>query len=140
MTSGRGRFCGLHLHAWNPNPLGRRRRGLETGGLPFRIADTLKQAAMRWDWGEGDEKFFVDGERTPSTFGTGTHGYFGRGHGPESLSEVASALQNQPLSRNGALGHVSSSRLHIADSVPFQRRFEGVLEKYHPNSWPLLYE
>ncbi len=28
-------------------------------------------------WGEGDEKFFVDGERFPSTFGTGTEDYFG---------------------------------------------------------------
>ena len=25
-------------------------------------------------WGEGDEKFFVDGEKFPSTFGTGSRG------------------------------------------------------------------
>ena len=43
-TEGRGRFCGVMLHVWNPR-----------GG---------------W-WGEGDEKFFVDGEKFPSTFGTG---------------------------------------------------------------------
>jgi hypothetical protein len=23
--------------------------------------------------------------------------------------------------------------------VPFQKRFEAVIEKYHPNNWPLLY-
>ena len=28
-------------------------------------------------WGEGDEKFFVDGEKFPSTFGTGSEDYFG---------------------------------------------------------------
>jgi hypothetical protein len=44
-TAGRGRFCGVSLHVWNPR-----------GG---------------W-WGEGDEKFFVDGEKFPSTFGTGS--------------------------------------------------------------------
>ena len=49
-TQGRGRFCGVMLHVWNP-----------LGG---------------W-WGEGDEKFFVDGEKFPSTFGTGSEDYFG---------------------------------------------------------------
>ena len=49
-TEGRGRFCGVMLHVWNPR-----------GG---------------W-WGEGDEKFFVDGEKFPSTFGTGSEDYFG---------------------------------------------------------------
>ena len=49
-TEGRGRFCGVTLHVWNPR-----------GG---------------W-WGEGDEKFFVDGEKFPSTFGTGSEDYFG---------------------------------------------------------------
>ena len=49
-TQGRGRFCGVMLHVWNPR-----------GG---------------W-WGEGDEKFFVDGEKFPSTFGTGSEDYFG---------------------------------------------------------------
>jgi hypothetical protein len=49
-TEGAGRFVGLMLHVWNPR-----------GG---------------W-WGEGDEKFFVDGEKFPSTFGTGSEDYFG---------------------------------------------------------------
>ena len=49
-TEGAGRFVGVMLHVWNPR-----------GG---------------W-WGEGDEKFFVDGERFPSTFGTGSEDYFG---------------------------------------------------------------
>ena len=44
-TRGRGRFCGVMLHVWNPR-----------GG---------------W-WGEGYEKFFVDGENFPSTIGTGS--------------------------------------------------------------------
>ena len=49
-TEGRGRFCGVMLHVWNPR-----------GG---------------W-WGEGDEKLFVDGEKFPSTIGTGSEDYFG---------------------------------------------------------------
>lgn len=30
-----------------------------------------------WWWGEGDEKFFVDGEKFPSSFGTGSEDYIG---------------------------------------------------------------
>lgn len=32
---------------------------------------------MDWWWGEGDEKLFVDGEKFPSTFGTGSEDYVG---------------------------------------------------------------
>ena len=36
-------------------------------------------------WGEGDEKFFVDGEKFPSTFGTGSEDYFGYAWGNPHL-------------------------------------------------------
>ena len=49
-TEGAGRFVGLHA---------------------ARV-----ESARRW-WGEGDEKFFVDGEKFPSTIGTGSEDYFG---------------------------------------------------------------
>ena len=35
------------------------------------------QKTINWWWGEGDEKFYVDGERFPSTFGTGSEDYVG---------------------------------------------------------------
>ncbi len=109
-VQGRGRFCGAMLHVWNPR-----------GG---------------W-WGEGDEKFFVDGERFPSTFGTGSEDYFGYAGSNSSLFEHA--YHNQTLCENGNVGHVSVNRWQIADSVPFQTSFEGVIEKYFPNSQPTLY-
>ena len=28
-------------------------------------------------WGEGDEKIYIDGEKFPGTFGTGTEDYYG---------------------------------------------------------------
>ena len=61
-TEGAGRFCGMMLHIWNPK-----------GG---------------W-WGEGDEKFFVDGEKFPSTIGTGSEDYFGYAWGNPSLFQNA---------------------------------------------------
>lgn len=108
-TSGRGRFCGVMLHVWNP-------RG-------------------DW-WGEGDEKFFVDGEKFPSTFGTGSEDYFGYAWCHPGRFERP--YHAQSMTENNA-GHQSVLRWHIADNIPFQRSFEAVIEKYFPNDRPTLY-
>ena len=31
------------------------------------------------------------------------------------------------------------NRWHIADNIPFQKSFEGAIEKYYPNTRPTLY-
>ena len=108
-SEGRGRYCGVMLHVWNPR-----------GG---------------W-WGEGDEKFFVDGEDFPSTFGTGSEDYFGYAWCDPGLFE--NCYHNQTISM-GNRGHVSVNRWHVADNVPFQQSFEGAIEKYYPNDRPTLY-
>ena len=108
-TQGQGRFCGVMLHVWNP-------RG-------------------SW-WGEGDEKFFVDGEKFPSTIGTGSEDYFGYAWCNPTLFE--NCYHNQTISM-GNKGHVSVNRWHITDNVPFQRSFEAAIEKYFPNERPTLY-
>jgi len=108
-TDGRGRFCGVMLHVWNPR-----------GG---------------W-WGEGDEKFFVDGEKFPSTFGTGSEDYFGYAWCDPGLFQ--NCYHNQTISMNNK-GHISVNRWHITDNVPFQKSFEAAIEKYYPNSKPTLY-
>ncbi len=108
-TTGRGRFVGVMLHVWNPR-----------GG---------------W-WGEGDEKFFVDGEKFPSTFGTGSEDYFGYAWCNPTL--FARAYHNQTISQ-GNRGHISLNRWHVADNVPFQKSFEATIEKYYPNTKPTLY-
>jgi len=141
VTEGRGRFVGVNLHVWNPNPFGRVTKVLDIDAkqLSPRIFGVMQAAARGWWWGEGDEKFLVDGEKMPSTFGTGSEDYFGYAWAAHNPVEFASALQNQPLNKNNSLGHVSNNRFQLADNVPFQKRFEGLIEKYHPNSWPLLY-
>jgi len=87
-------------------------------------------------WGEGDEKFFVDGEKFPSTIGTGSEDYFGYAWGDPALFQQA--YHDQTIS-SGNRGHVSVSRWHITDNVPFQASFEGAIEKYFPNAKPTLY-
>jgi hypothetical protein len=109
-TTGRGRFVGVMLHVWNPR-----------GG---------------W-WGEGDEKFFVDGEKFPSTIGTGSEDYFGYAWCCPELFQ--NAFHNQTRNDGNNKGHVSVNRWHVADQIPFQKSFDGYLEKYYPNKRPTLY-
>ncbi len=120
-TKGRGRFCGMSLHIWNPR-----------GGR----CEKVQWCNGHWWWGEGDEKFFVDGEAFPSTFGTGTEDYFGYAWGNGSL--FARPYHNQTICEGNA-GHICVNRFQIADNVPFQSSFDGYMEKYWPNDWPTLY-
>jgi hypothetical protein len=108
-TQGEGRYVGTQLHVWNP-----------------RTSD--------W-WGEGDEKFFIDGEKFPSTFGTGSEDYFG--YAWSSGGKFIRALHS--LAANKVQGHVSVNRWHIPDSLPFQTSFDGFLEKYFANDHPCLF-
>jgi len=108
-TSGRGRFVGTMLHIWNPKG--------------------------KW-WGEGDEKFYVDGEKFPSTLGTGSEDYFGYAWcSPEIFS---SAYHSQTTNFHNR-GHISNNRWHIGDNIPFQKSFDAYIEKYFINSRPTLY-
>ena len=129
-TSGQGRFCGTMLHVWNPN------------GAPCTDSKTLDAIGGCW-WGEGDEKFFVDGEKFPSIFGTGTEDYFGYACGDPTLFSHAYHAQtlcgDNEQQIKGFSGHISLNRWHIMDNIPFQSSFEGALEKYYPNSFGTLY-
>jgi hypothetical protein len=139
IARGKGRFCGVCLTNWNPNPKGVIRKEIpreELRSVPEGIIPDLNRICRRYWWGEGDEKFFVDGEKFPSTFGTGTEDYFGYAWCTPEYFE--SSFQNQTLNERNR-GHISVNRFQIADNVPFTSSFEGCLEKYHPNEWPLLY-
>ena len=118
-TEGRGRFCGTMLHVWNP-----------------RAGHHAAAGEGHWWWGEGDEKFFVDGEKFPSTFGTGSEDYFG--YAWCDFHAFQRPYHNQTMTEKNA-GHQTVSRWQIVDNVPFQQSFEGCLEKYFPNDRPTLY-
>jgi hypothetical protein len=110
-TKGRGKFCGVALHLWNP--------------------------AGRW-WGEGDERFFVDGEKFPSTFGTGTEDYFGYAWCCPKLFYAPYHNQTANTNNNNT-DHISLNRWQIIDNVPFQKSFDGYIEKYFSNSRKTFY-
>lgn len=108
-TEGRGRFAGVMLHVWNPR-----------GG---------------W-WGEGDEKFFVDGEMFPSTIGTGSEDYFGYAWCHPGLFQRPYHAQTMTQQNKG---HQSVLRWHVVDNIPFQKSFEAAIEKYYGNDRGTLY-
>lgn len=81
-------------------------------------------------WGEGDEKFYVDGEAFPSWFGTGTEDYFGYAwcdptpfHAPFHAQIRCDGPDN--------FGFTQLHRSHMLDSVPFASSFRFDLERWH---------
>lgn len=119
-TKGRGRFLGMSLLVWNPK-----------GGSCKQYAGE----GQHW-WGEGDEKFFVDDELFPSTFGTGTEDYFGYAWCIPNYFAKAFHSQNHTEDN---MGYQSLNRWQVIDNVPFQKSFKGYLEKYFPDHWPTQY-
>lgn len=78
-------------------------------------------------WGEGDEKILVDGELTPSTFGTGSEDYFNYSWGRSDLFDhpfCGAPLTSGP----DTSGYVSNHRFQVLDAIPFGRSLAVLLE------------
>ena len=99
-------------------------------GASFTIDNPVKD----W-WGEGDEKIYVDGEKLPSTFGTGTEDYFGYAWCWPGLFTHAYHSQAR-CDGPGNYGRTSVNRFHLLDRIPFTRdfRFDMELWHWHANS------
>lgn len=116
VTKGEGRFC----------------------GVTFTVLNTWEKSehcykTNRW-WGEGDEKFYVDGEKMPSTFGTGSEDYFGHAWAaPPPFPMYDAPFASQPFIEIDANGYTSLNRFHVADNIPFRKSFEASIEKYKEN-------
>lgn len=94
-------------------------------GVAFGIDNPVKD----W-WGEGDEKIYVDGEKFPSHFGTGTEDYYGYAWCFPGL--FVHAYHNQPRCDGpGNYGRTSVNRFHILDRIPFTKEFKFDMELWH---------
>lgn len=81
-------------------------------------------------WGEGDEKIFVDGEKFPSWFGTGTEDYYG--YAWSDPRPFQHAYHNQTRADGpGNYGRVSVNRFHVLDAIPFEKSFRFDMEFWH---------
>ncbi|MBM4061926.1 MAG: DUF2961 domain-containing protein [Planctomycetes bacterium] len=105
---------------------------LDASGGPGRFVGCsllVKNPTRGW-WGEGDEKFFVDGETFPSTFGTGTEDYFGYAWCDPHPFQSAFHAQTQ-CDGPGNYGFTAVHRTQVLDAVPFQKTFRFDLEVWH---------
>lgn len=94
-------------------------------GASYQVANPV----ATW-WGEGDEKIFVDGEKFPSHFGTGTEDYFGYAWCRPELFTHAYHSQSR-CDGPGNMGHTSLNRWHIIDRIPFNKSFKFDMELWH---------
>ena len=86
---------------------------------------SVRQLTASW-WGEGDDFWFIDGEKKPSLRGTGSEDYFCDGWG---LREMSQPYYGAPLMEgNEAFQRTTAYRWHIADPVPFDRSLRLEIE------------
>jgi hypothetical protein len=88
-------------------------------------------------WGEGDEKVWVDDDRFPSLFGTGSEDYFNYAWSRPTLFShgyCAQPLDTGPDNR----GFVANIRWHILDALPFEKSLDFFMELNHHTRTPGL--
>jgi hypothetical protein len=80
----------------------------------------------KW-YGEGDQKLWVDGQRFPVEYGTGTEDYYNTSWAPVVLYQTPFA--NAPRADNhDSFGYNTFTRTRNLDAVPFKKQFRYSLE------------
>ncbi len=100
---------------------------LETTGKGHFVGAVLgvRMRSPAW-FGEGDEKIYIDGEATPSIWGTGTEDYFLSAWG---LQRTSTPYFGVPFFDYRTLGGlVSSYRWHLNDPIVFNTGIKVTLE------------
>ena len=84
-------------------------------------------------WGEGDDMFFIDGEKLPSINGTGSEDYFlgawDFGGHPFSYQLYGAPMVGAELAGRGS----SVYRFHLDSPIPFTQSIKATIEHGHAN-------
>jgi len=89
-------------------------------------------------YGEGDDMFFIDGERWPSSLhGTGTEDYFNTSWSPNVLFQHPYFGYARVNGGTGWLGRTHVYRFHLADPVYFDKSLRFSIEHGHDNNLTL---
>ena len=96
------------------------------------VTMSVLQNQDKW-WGEGDDMFFVDGEKLPSINGTGSEDYFlgawDFGGHPFSYGLFGAPVVGQEV----AGGRSSVYRLHLDSPITFTKSLRATIEHGHAN-------
>jgi len=100
---------------------------LETKGRGHYAGTVYSVHQTRTGWfGEGDDRFTIDGESVPSIQGTGTEDYFGDAWG---FREFAGSYYGVSLYEGPMLGdRVTAYRWHISDPIRFDKSLKVSIE------------
>ena len=107
---------------------------LEAAGQGHFVGVTMSvlQNQDGW-WGEGDDMFFVDGEKLPSINGTGSEDYF-LGAWDFGDHPFSYALFGAPVKGTEFAGSRSSIyRFHLDSPIPFTKSLRATIEHGHAN-------
>jgi hypothetical protein len=107
---------------------------LEASGQGHFVGVTMSilQNQDGW-WGEGDDMFFVDGEKHPSINGTGSEDYF-LGAWDFGDHPFSYALFGAPVKGAELAGSRSSVyRFHLDSPIPFTKSLKATIEHGHAN-------
>lgn len=100
---------------------------LETTGRGHYAGTLYNVVQMENGWfGEGDDRFYVDGEEYPSLSGTGTEDYFNDAWGFRRISNPYYGVSVWDGYFAG--DRVSAYRWHIPDPVPFKKSLKVAME------------
>jgi hypothetical protein len=100
---------------------------LETTGTGHYVGTVYSALQTESGWfGEGDDRFFIDGEEFPSLRGTGTEDYFGDAWG---LRKFSTPYYGVSLWEGYYPGdRVTAYRWHIQDPIPFKKSLKVSFE------------
>ncbi len=100
---------------------------LETDGAGQYVGTVYSVHQMENGWfGEGDDRFYIDGEETPSLRGTGTEDYFNDAWGFRAFS---TPYYGVPLFEGYFAGdRVTAYRWHLIDPVAFKKSLKVTIE------------
>jgi len=107
---------------------------LEATGRGHYVGVTMSvlQNQDGW-WGEGDDMFFIDGEKLPSTVGTGSEDYF-LGAWNFGEQSFAYGLFGAPVKgEERAGGRSSVYRFHLDSPITFTKSLRATIEHGHAN-------
>jgi hypothetical protein len=112
-----------HFRRENPCPVDRDYCLLDTKGAPGVFAGAVIGVNPRlpgW-WGEGEMKFYIDGDRPyPTICGTGTEDYLCSGWGMNPHAALYTGVNYMAQDPSGQQQFVSFYRFHVPDPIYFQ--------------------
>jgi hypothetical protein len=103
---------------------------LETEGKGQYVGTVFAVRTRSPAWfGEGDEKIYIDGEKKPSIWGTGTEDYFLSAFG---LKKCATPFFGTPYFDQWGIigGHTSAYRWHVSDPIVFNKSIKFTMEHF----------